>query len=249
MRKALVFLGISLLAMSAFAAPAAISIGWSDYPPYQISASSGLDVELAQAVFTKAGYAPAFQLLPWARQLSGCESGSLDVVMVASKTDERAKYADWTLAYRQERNDLLCLVSSKAAPGSLKSLIGAGVKIGVQRDSYFGPDFEALSKDQGFQALLSVASDTGTNITMLEAGRLDFVIDDIVAARYAIKAKGLPTDVRVALPVYGDDVFFMISKKSLAKDPTLMDKVNKAITLLSGDGTFKAIFTKYGMVK
>jgi hypothetical protein len=68
----MVFLGlcVALLATALFAAPSGLSIGWASFPPYQTSASSGLDVELAQAIFTQAGYTPASKELPWARQLN-----------------------------------------------------------------------------------------------------------------------------------------------------------------------------------
>jgi polar amino acid transport system substrate-binding protein len=249
MKKALSGILVAILATALFAAPTSLTVGWSDYPPFQISATSGLDIELAQAVFTQAGYTPSFQKLPWARQLSSVEMGTLDVVMDASKTEARAKFADWSNTYRQERNDLLTLVTNGTAVMGLKQLIGQNVKIGVQQDSYYGPDFDALSKDPAFKALLDSAPDTATSLTKLEAGRITFLVDDIVSVQYAVKTGKLATAVKVALPIYGDDVYFMISKKTLAADPTLLDKVNKAIALLAGNGTFKAIYAKYGMAK
>jgi polar amino acid transport system substrate-binding protein len=249
MKKALLTLSGIVLAAALFAAPANLSIGWTEYPPFQISEKSGLDIELAQAVFTQAGYSLEFQHLPWARQLGNLEQGSLNVVLSASKTAERAKFADFSSAYRQERNDLLTLVTNNATVTSLKQLIGQKVKIGAQRGSYYGPEFEAISKDPGFAALLDFVPDPSTNLTKIEAGRLDYFISDIVAATYEIKSKNLPSQVKVALKINGDDVFFMISKKTIAADPALMDKLNKAIAVLSGNGSFSSISAKYGITK
>jgi polar amino acid transport system substrate-binding protein len=249
MKKVILSLSGLALAIALFAAPTNLSIGWTEYPPFQISGTSGLDIELAQAVFTQAGYSLNFQHLPWARQLSNLEAGTLDVVLSASKNAERAKFADWTSAYRQERNDLLTLVTNKASVSSLKQLIGQKVKIGAQRGSYYGSDFDALSKDPAFAGLLEFAPDPATSLNKLEAGRLDYFMDDIIAATYDIKNNNLPTQVKVALRVNGDDVYFMIGKKTLAADPALMDKLNKAISLLSSNGTFNSVSAKYGIAK
>jgi polar amino acid transport system substrate-binding protein len=249
MKKILLSLAGFVVATALFAAPANLTIGWTEYPPFQISATSGLDIELAQSVFTQAGYSLEFQHLPWARQLSNLEAGTLNVVLSASKNAERAKYAEWSSAYRQERNDLLTLVTNKATVGSLKQLIGQKVKIGAQRGSYYGSEFEALSKDPAFVELLDLAPDPTTSLNKLEVGRIDYFMDDPVAAVYDIKSNNLPTQVKVALRVNGDDVYFMIGKKTLAADPALMDKLNKAIALLSGNGTFSAISAKYGIAK
>lgn len=249
MKKVLLSLAGIVLSIALFAAPATLSIGWTEYPPFQISATSGLDIELAQAAFTQAGYSLSFQHLPWARQLKDLESGDLNVVLSASKNAERARYADWSAAYRQERNDLLTLVTTKTTVTSLKQLVGQKVKIGVQRGSYYGSEFEALSKDPAFIELLDYVPDPTTSLNKLEAGHVDYFMDDIVAALYDIKSNNLPTQVKVALRVNGDDVYFMIGKKTLASDPALMDKLNKAIALLSSNGTFSAIFAKYGIAK
>ncbi len=249
MKKLLLTLAGLVLAAALFAAPTSLAIGWTEYPPFQMSASSGLDVELALAVFKQAGYTLEFQHLPWARQLGNLEAGSLNVVLSASKNAERAKYAEWTSGYRQERNDLLTLATNKATVGSLKQLIGQKVKIGAQRGSFYGADFEALAKDPGFAELLDYAPDPATSLSKMEAGRLDYFVDDIVAATYAIKSNNYPTQVKVALKINGDDVYFMIGKKTLAADPALMDKVNKAIATLSGNGSFTTIYAKYGIVK
>ncbi|HET7838305.1 MAG TPA: transporter substrate-binding domain-containing protein [Rectinemataceae bacterium] len=249
MKKLLLSIAFVALAAALFAAPTTLAIGWTEYPPFQISDKAGLDVELAQAVFTQAGYTLDFQHLPWARQLGNLEAGTLNVVLSASKNAERAKYAEWSSGYRQERNDLLTLVTSKATVTSLKSLIGTKVKIGAQRGSFYGAEFETLAKDPGFAALLELVPDPATSLNKMEAGRLDFYVDDIVAATYAIKTNKLPTQVKVALKINGDDVYFMIGKKTLAADPALMDKVNKAIATLSANGTFTTIYAKYGIVK
>ena len=49
MKKVLLSLAGIVLSIALFAAPATLSIGWTEYPPFQISATSGLDIELAQA--------------------------------------------------------------------------------------------------------------------------------------------------------------------------------------------------------
>ena len=243
-----VLVGVMLAGAVFAATPVTLTVGWDSAEPYQIGGTppSGIDLDLATAVLTQAGYKPDFRKLPWARQLENIQSGTLDIVMDASRTPERAKYADFTSTYRHETAVLMTATADTSKIKALKDLIGQTTKIGVIQDSVYGGEFASLMGNQGFTSLLEPAPDSTTNLKKLLAGRFPFIIDDPVIVQNLVTTGKLGA-VKTVFTIVNDDVYFMISKKTLAADPTLLDKLNKAIDVLIKNGTFKAIYARYGV--
>lgn len=241
---AVVFLGLTALLG---AQTKTISVGWSVFPPYQIpgqTVPTGIDCDIMAAVAQKAGYTVSFQQLPWARQLSLCQNGGLDIVMLASKNAERAVWAEFTESYRQERNAVMALATDANPPASLQDILTRKEKLGILRDSYYGEKFAEMMKNSAFTALLDQGTDTLTNLNKLSANRFKYLVDDPASVDYQVKLGNL-SPLKPAFFLVQDDVFFMISKVSLGKDPQLKEKLNLALAALKADGTIAKIMAKY----
>ena len=225
-----------------------VRVGWDDYPPYQISdkgTQRGIDVDIISAVLEAQGHRVRFLKLPWARQLKMLESGELDIVMSASKSPERERFARWSEAYRSERAALIGLAGKVMTVPSLASVIETpGTRIAVIRDSSYPGEFERLLKDEDFKARLDFTATARNSLLMLGAGRVTYVIDDPVTAQYLTReVKGPP--VAMALEIMSDESFFMLSQRTLARRPNLLGDLNQALARLKRDGHIKTIFRRY----
>jgi polar amino acid transport system substrate-binding protein len=247
-RLALILVGLSA-ALTVAAVP--LSVGWDSFEPYQIAGASadkptGIDIELVTAVLAQAGYTPTFKQYPWSRQLKSVEDGTLDLVLDASKSADRAKFAEFTSTYRKEAAALVAVGSDKTTVKALRDLIGKPVKVGILQDTWFGGYFEEVSTEAGFKSLIEAVPDTITNLRKLFAGRVNYLIDDPTAMQYYAASQKLGA-IRVVLTFASDDVYLMVSKKTVAANPGLLDKLNKALDVVIKKGTFRAIYAKYGV--
>lgn len=237
------------LCMGAAAAESAvISVGWDDYPPYQMGPDvrrPGIDLDIARDALQAAGYRVQFVKLPWARQMKMLESGTLDIAMSASKSPEREKFAAWSIPYRPESAALIALQAHAAKVGSLSELIPRKARIGLIRDSAYPGEYERLLEDPQFRALLEFSNINLQNLEKLRAGRIDYLIDDPATVLYlASHQAGAP--VRIVLEIMHEDSHFMLSKKTVARDANLLPRLNAALAAMKRNGATQKIFKSYG---
>lgn len=226
-----------------------LAVGWDSYPPYQMETSGaamGIDMEIISAALKRAGFSARFVQLPWARQLAMARSGELDIVMNASRSADRAEYAQWSIPYRQERVALVSLETNNRRYTSLEQLIGRPVRIGVIRGSVYGADFETAAANPRFAKLLDFAPLNTTNIKKLYAGRIDYIIDDPVTIEHQSR-QFAPPKVHIALELKGDRTAFLVSKKTLLRHPGLLERLNTALTQMESSGVTRNILAKYAL--
>ena len=91
MKKALV--GLSVLLMSAGAYAESIKVSTSNYAPYVVVAdgkvTSGVYVELLNAILKQSGVTVEYMAAPWKRATAMAEDGSVNATMPWFKTNER----------------------------------------------------------------------------------------------------------------------------------------------------------------
>ena len=244
-----IFSAVLLVAsLVAGAQPKTLSVGWEEYPPIQISDTGdtqGIDIEIVRALLKTAGYAIIFQKLPWQRQLMRLEHGDLDIAIAASITEDRKPYAEWTDTYRIEQTVLWGLDSGAPRVKNLRSLLGAKSRIGYLRGSTFPGEFAELVKNPQFEKLLYPVNGIKQALGMMRAGRLEYVIEDMSTFNYLL-ANSPGRQVVGILNINADDLHFMVSKKTIEKDPTLISKLNAALAQLIKSKEIESILVKYG---
>lgn len=86
-------------------------VGWSSWHPFSFRDEQqqlqGLDIDLLEAIFNRAGFHANYSEMPWARVLRELEFGTIQLTMSANQTAERDLYARFTLPYRNEETVLL----------------------------------------------------------------------------------------------------------------------------------------------
>jgi polar amino acid transport system substrate-binding protein len=240
---------VSFAALAANAQTRELTVGWEDNPPLQMSVQGtqmGIDMDIARAMVEGAGLKIRFEKLPWARQLVLLQSGGLDIAMSASMTDDRKPYALWTTAYRSERTSLFALASKTIKVKNLSQLLGGPARIGIMRGSSFPGEFETLKDNSQFKALLYPTISNASSLAMLRAKRLDYVIEDQLTFSYLAQIEPGEKVAEASL-LSSEDVYFMLSKKSLAKDPELLQKLNLVIDRMKKTGEIGRIFKRYNV--
>jgi len=144
---------------------------------------SGLEVELAEALATEAGFSIEFVNLPWSRALAYMQNGQLDMMMNLSRTPDREAFLNFI---GPERISTRVLIVRRENIGlhieNLTQLVEAaqakGLKIGIQSDAKYSDEFDArLLADPAFAthfdqvaqgALLAKKTQAGHNLGFFE---------------------------------------------------------------------------------
>ncbi len=223
-----------------------LSVGWELWYPYQYHNNNqqlvGLDFDIFNAIIEEAKLEVTYTELPWKRHLQYIKTGEMDMAMGASYTDERAAYAWFSKPYRVESVKLYVRKghSSKIELSTLDDIMTSNYMIGVEGGYYYGKRYDELIKLAEFQSHISEVLDLEQNVYMLLKGHIDgFLVDPVTMSAFVEKYK-LQGEFEVhSMPVYQDDIYIMLSKKST--NELLLTKINQAIETLKNNGTLDKI--------
>lgn len=238
-------------ALPAQAAPCQLKIALEQWPPYVYSkpnsAPTGLDLELAQAIFREA--ACILQLLPelpTARRQRQFEQGALDVLLAASDTAERRKIARFSIPYRTETVGVF--VRSEHLPRyrrlrSLDGLLAMQASLLAPKVGWYGTAYAKLQPQLLAAGHLSTFLNFQQGIRMLEAGRADLILGDSAALRYEARELGLAISP-LPVSVLRAPVHLMLNKNTTTEAE--LELLNAAIMRLEKQGVLAEIRNRYG---
>lgn len=220
----------------------------ADWPPltyFDKDEAKGLDIEIAKMVFSSIDVCVDYVRLPSsARALGQMERGDIDVAVMVSYTNERAKYGYFSKPYRNETMRLFSY--SQAQPiANLRQLLDQQKTIGLSIGSFYGEELQQLTGDSRYQPQLVQISSADRRAEMLIKKRVDFIVDDLITGLYMMKTKGYKNINAWPYIVHDNQVHFLIRKSSENKE--VLAKVNKAIEVLGPKiDALVAQFTKSG---
>ena len=218
----------------------AIKVGLEGtYPPFNYQDENGkltgFEVELAEAVAKELGVNAEFQPTKWDGLLAALESKRLDVVInQVTISDERKKKYDFSSPYTVSG---IQAMTRKADGDGIKSAADlAGKKVGVG----LGTNYEQWLKENVPQADIRTYDDDPTKVQDLNAGRIDVILVDRLAAFEMMEKTG------GRLAVAGDAFSRQVSGIALRKgNPELLAAIDKAIAKLKADGTLQRLSEKW----
>lgn len=221
-------------------AKGAIKVGLEGtYPPFNYQDENGkltgFEVELAKALAKELGVSAEFQTTKWDGLLAALESKRLDVVInQVTISDERRKKYDFSAPYTLSGIQAL---TRKADGDSIKSPQDlADKKIGVG----LGTNYEQWLKVNVPQADIRTYDDDPTKVQDLNAGRIDVILVDRLAAFEMVEKTG------DRLAVAGDAFSRQESGIALRKgNPELLAAIDEALAKLKADGTLKQLSEKW----
>ena len=212
------------------------------FPPYEYydgDAIVGIDVEVAQAIAEKLGMELEVTDIAFDSIIPGIQTGKYDMGMAGmTVTDERKEQVNFSDSYATGVQ--VVIVKDDSPITSVDDLFadGASTVVGTQAGTtgfiYATSDIE----DAGLGTVKSFGKTTDA-VEALKNGQVDCVILDNEPAKALVAAnEGLHIlDTEYAVEDYAI---------AIAKENTdLLEKVNKALSELTADGTLQSIVDKY----
>ncbi|HHQ4774414.1 TPA: substrate-binding periplasmic protein [Aeromonas veronii] len=226
-------------------------MGWVDWQPFSYRNEQqqlrGLDVELLNAIFLRAGYQARFSEMPWARVLHELKFGTVQLAMSANITAERQQYARFSHPYREEETAIVIRRQDAErwrGITTLEQLINTpDFHIGLLKGFDYGEAFRRLVADPKVQPRLQERFTLEQLLKMLNGGRIQgFILDPNSLQEW--KDQGITLkQLHILLRIERTPVHLMLSKKSTSQ--AQLDRLNQAIDQLKQSPEYQQILTRY----
>ncbi|HAU4905947.1 TPA: amino acid ABC transporter substrate-binding protein [Aeromonas hydrophila] len=226
-------------------------VGWSSWHPFSFRDEQqqlqGLDIDLLEAIFNRAGFHANYSEMPWARVLRELEFGTIQLTMSANQTAERDLYARFTLPYRNEETVLLIRRQDKGRWQEITQLSDLlsrpDFTIGLLRDFDYGTDFRTFMQSPQMQQRLLVRLKMEPLIKLLLAGRIQGVVMDPMGLQQ-LNLAGIPLDqLTTLLDVQQTPVHLMLSRRTTTLQQ--LQRLDEAIRALLQSPEYGQILARY----
>nr|WP_242543009.1 transporter substrate-binding domain-containing protein [Aeromonas hydrophila] len=226
-------------------------VGWSSWHPFSFRDEQqqlqGLDIDLLEAIFNRAGFHANYSEMPWARVLRELEFGTIQLTMSANQTAERDLYARFTLPYRNEETVLLIRRQDKGRWQEITQLSDLlsrpDFTIGLLRDFDYGTDFRTFMQSSQMQKRLLVRLKMEPLIKLLLAGRIQGVVMDPMGLQQ-LNLAGIPLDqLTTLLDIQQTPVHLMLSRRTTT--PQQLQRLDEAIRALLQSPEYEQILARY----
>ena len=226
-------------------------VGWSSWHPFSFRDEQqqlqGLDIDLLEAIFNRAGFHANYSEMPWARVLRELEFGTIQLTMSANQTAERNLYARFTLPYRNEETVLLIRRQDKGRWQEITQLSDLlsrpDFTIGLLRDFDYGTDFRTFMQSPQMQQRLLVRLKMEPLIKLLLAGRIQGVVMDPMGLQQ-LNLAGIPLDqLTTLLDIQQTPVHLMLSRRTTTLQQ--LQRLDEAIRTLLQSPEYGQILARY----
>ncbi len=244
-RIALSLMVIFLFGGTCFAATD-ITAASDPWPPFTNpdTPEQGLSLEIARAALGTQGYTITMNFVPWARAEEGVRQGNYDILTNMWMTESRKKDFLFSEPYAENQ---IKFIKRKGDPFEYENLESLkGLSVGVIRGYGYGDDFWSAPDFRREET-----GDLVTNVKKLVAGRIDLTLEDEIVARYILsqKAPELLEQIEFTEGSLSSNKLYVASGFKNASHKELIEAFNKGLAEIKADGTYDAIFAKYGISK
>lgn len=227
-------------------------MGWHSHFPYQYEKSlrgqktqTGLDTELMQLAFERAGYRLQLVERDWDTALKELKSGDLQALSLGSRTPEREEFAYFSQPYLNFR---LALFHSHQNSGSWSGDLvqlrerfrKESLRIGYGRGHFIPNELVQILKEPGCSVQQELGAFEVDLLTELADGKLDLVVADELAGRSLILRNGWSSKIDVQTAVWGSQAAHILFSKA-STSPQMVERVDQALQSIEVDGSKAAI--------
>lgn len=237
-------------AVTPVAAQCQLKLGFEAWEPYQYTAldnkPSGLDIELVQAIAQQMGCEILAQQGSWTDLINSLKAGNVDLLLGASITPARQEYAHFSEPYRQEQFVLFVRIADVAGypQNNLAEFIGAGKKVGIISEYYYGTEFADLYNQASLKQQFVEASLGELNLARLLDEDIDGMLEDSFVGHAMLRRKGLDKQIGAhSISMGNTDVFVMFSKATVKAEQ--VSAFNQALAAIKADGRYNGIIQRY----
>lgn len=208
------------------------------YPPFETMEGNkavGFDVELAEAMAEKMGLKLEVITTAWDGIIPGLKTKKYDIIMSAMTiTEDRKKQINFSDPYLD--SDQSICVASDSPIKSEADLKGKTVAVQLDTTGQFKAEeiqkAGGLKEIQKFDTILLA-------FEALEQGKVDAIINDFPVNQYMSTKRG---KTKVVAKIKTDEQYGIGVRKD---NTSMLDKVNKALADVKGDGTYDQVFKKW----
>lgn len=206
---------------------------------------SGMLVDVIHEAFKRSGHSVEIAIMPWARCLAEVKAGKIDGIFSVYRTPERQEfltYADEVLITQVQaffvRKD-----STISFDGDLTKL--SGLRIGIINATSYGPRLDAALRTGTFKNV-DAADSASSNIQKLLRDRVDVIPSYRHVVLDSARTLGVIGSIKELSPAVEAIPSYLAfsNKRDYAK---VIEAFNQALRSMKKDGTYDAIFSKYGV--
>jgi len=207
------------------------------YPPFNFvdeqNQLTGFDVEIGKEIARRIGVEGEALSTAWDGIIAGLLANKYELICGSMAiTDERLKSIDFSDPYYRSGAQLF--VKKDSAVKSVQDL--KGKKVGVT----LGTTYEKWVRENIADADVRTYKGVPDMILEIANGRIDGFITDKIVGALAIKDKGVPIDLAGGL-LYEEKMGIALRQNN----PELKAAINKALTEMKEDGSYKKISMKW----
>ncbi len=202
---------------------------------------TGYVTQVTIAIVLRAGYKPVVDAVPWARAYKMAMEGE-GVLAGLSKTTERTKVFSFTDAVLEDRVQVITLKKADLKISQFSDL--RGKRVGIQRGSSYGEQFEAALPT--FHEDRDNSGDSRLN--KLVAERIDAAVmsGGNPAIKYYSKLAGVDVSLlTVQAPPLVVDLNYIGIAKTRPDQAEVMSRLNAAIAAMRVDGSIAKIIAAW----
>jgi len=224
-------------------APAKVYVVGTDaaYAPFESQNDKGeivgFDIDVVKAAAKKAGIDVKFVNTPWEGIFNALNQGDRDLLVSSiTITDERKQTMDFSQPYFDAQQLIAVKANSKVAKFDDLKKLKVGVQTGTTGD-------EAVTKLLGKNSTnIKRFESTPLALKELEAGGVSAVVaDNGVVVHYVANNPGQKFKT-VSDKTFVPEQYGVAVKKG---NKELLDKINKGLADIKGDGTYDKIYAQY----
>ncbi|MDR7304781.1 transporter substrate-binding domain-containing protein [Rhodoferax saidenbachensis] len=193
---------------------------------------TGYVTQVAAAIIRRAGYTPVVEAVPWARAYKLAQEGE-GVLAGLSKTIERGKIFSFTDVVLEDRVQVITLKKADLKISQFSDL--KGKRVGIQRGSSYGEQFEAAlplfheDRDNSGDSRLNKLVAERIDAAVLSGGN--------TAVKYYSKLAGVDMSLlTVQTPPLVVDLNYIGIAKTRPDQAEVMSRLNAAIAAMRADG-------------
>ncbi|MDN3434881.1 transporter substrate-binding domain-containing protein [Pseudoalteromonas sp. APC 3356] len=214
------FVVLLLSSCNVFACFKTLKVGTNEnnWPPYVIAVNgnlTGVEIDVLNTIFNGSSFCLKFMLLPTSsRAFEELKEGRIDVIFAASKTLARADFAYFSDAYRDEVVRLYKYTESPDL-NNISDIFYKDLTLAVNRGSYYGVAFELFKQNHPANVIMMPTAEK--RFAMLNKNRVDYAIEDELAAQYFINQYPAIEAVTNMAAINKSSIHLMLSKKTISQ--------------------------------
>lgn len=196
---------------------------WLPYVELTDEKVTGSDIELLRSLVQQLGSSVQLVRMSEQRALQQLQQGELDLLIAASYTEDRSRYAYFSIPYREEHITAVVNKTVLAAQPELKTssdfyhLASKHWSGAVNTAGYYGDEFEHFKHDEGKDRLFHVAEEF-RRLQMVAQGRAQYSVVDQKVAHYHISRHQELAELQL-LPflLHKSSIHLMLSHKTISE--------------------------------